>query len=31
MARELKEPEIKQLMRELENIAPTQRKGPESS
>lgn len=31
MARELKEPEIKMLMRELENIVPTQRKGPESS
>lgn len=31
MARELKEPEIKQLMRELENIVPAQRKGPESS
>jgi 23S rRNA pseudouridine2605 synthase len=31
MARELKEPEIKMLMRELENIVPTHRKGPESS
>ena len=31
MARELKEPEIKLLMREVESIVPTQRKGPESS